>query len=170
METSTNVLQTVVRLYPKLQGIARRVADTAAGYEPEDVYQDMTLALVEREKQEPTFLEQKDAYILSHCSWNGRHKAAAGRVYGKYNEPENLKYELVSDKAAGPEDEAETRELLAGLKNVIEGLSLKDKKILSLLMIDYSPADIARRLNVSRSAICQRLQRIRKTLASAICA
>lgn len=168
MDTSTqaNVSQTVERLTPKLQAIAWRVADTGSRYEPEDVYQDMTLALVEQSDQEPAFLEQKDNYILSLCSWRGRNKAQSKRTYDKYNQPENFGFELISDRTAGPEEAIEMGEMFATLKNAIERLSVKDREILSLLVIDCTPAEISRKLGVTRSAISQRLSRIRRTLTA----
>lgn len=166
MDISTDVV--LERLAPRLSAIAWRVKDAAAGYGPEDAFQDMALSLVEKGVQEPAFLEQTDSFILSRCSWDGRNKAQSGRTYSKFNEPEDIGFELLSDRSAGPEDEAETRELMAGLKNAIERLGVKDREIIALLVIDCSPADIARKLGVSRSAISQRLQRIRTTLAGAL--
>jgi RNA polymerase sigma factor (sigma-70 family) len=89
-------------------------------------------------------------------------------VYSKYNKPENLEFELISDRSAGPEDVTEIREQMAGLEGAIERLSVKDKEILSLLVIDCTPAEISRKLGVTRSAISQRLHRIRRTLTTAI--
>jgi RNA polymerase sigma factor (sigma-70 family) len=165
MDTTENVLKTVERLSPRLQAIAWHVADELAGYRPEDAYQDMLLTLTEQARREPDFLEQKDAYILSKCSWEIRNKAESGRVYGKYVESEGEEFELLSDKMPGPEQAVEARELITSLRRVVDGLPVKDKMIVSLLVIDCTPAEIARRLKVSRSAICQRLQHVRKSLA-----
>jgi len=55
----------------KLRGAAHNLA-FELGTEPDDMEQEIVLAILERFASDPTFLDNKDAYVVSHGAWKAR--------------------------------------------------------------------------------------------------
>jgi len=58
----------IENLYPKID-IAARCLASRTGEDAEDLGQTMALAIIEQATETPTFLQQKDAFIVRYGSW-----------------------------------------------------------------------------------------------------
>ena len=67
-QTACNPLES---LLPRIKGAAHNIA-RQHNADPDDVEQEIVLAILERYAQEPTFLDQTPAYIVNHGVWRAR--------------------------------------------------------------------------------------------------
>jgi len=59
------------RLTPRIRGAAHNVA-RQYGADPDDVEQEIVLAILERYAENPDFLNQTPAYVVNHGAWRAR--------------------------------------------------------------------------------------------------
>ena len=173
----TNITERIEKLTSRLQFKAAAIANQVnTGTTPEDVFQHMVLALIERAKQAPEFAEQTDAYLMQYATWKAQNKVQANRTYTRYvgddgvivaedDGDEITEIELRSADTWTPEDafiKSETdKELLA----VLSSLSLENQKVVKMLYTGYTKAEIADSLKISRAAVSQRLKTISRRFA-----
>jgi RNA polymerase sigma factor (sigma-70 family) len=174
----TNITERIEKLTSRLQFKAAAIANQVnTGTTPEDVFQHMVLALIERAKQAPEFAEQTDAYLMQYATWKAQNKVQANRTYTRYvgddgvivaedDGDEITEIELRSADTWTPEDafiKSETdKELLA----VLSSLSVDNQKVVKMLFTGYSKAEIADSLKISRAAVSQRLKTISRQFAA----
>ncbi len=115
--------------------------------------------------------------ILTKARWIALSHKKTERIYTKYvgvetdataalnDDEEEIELDFTDELT--PEMEAEHLEMAAALEEAISTLDVTDQKIVRLLKDGFQPADIARKMAVSRSAISQRMSRIASIFASA---
>jgi len=115
--------------------------------------------------------------IFTKARWVALSHVRSERVYTKYvgsqseaevsyEEGDEEDVEVLFSDSLTPEVEAEHLEMAAALEVAIDSLDVTDQKIVRLLKDGFLPADIAKKLNVSRSAISQRMAKIAKQFAA----
>lgn len=131
---------------------------------PDDILGEMNLALMIRADQDPTFLDQKKAYIISHAVWRARHAATKNRRYT------NRRVDYVDDEADPLSYIADTADLDFGLdfQQALAGLSEKTKTIVLLLGQGYRKADIARIMKISAPNVGYHVKRARAHFTKAL--
>ncbi len=159
------------RLLKHLQHIAAHFGRDRM--EADDIYGEMLEAIVRLSSD-----EDSNSRILTRARWIALSHVKAQRIYTKHVGPqsdaevsfiENDEEEvecLFADETT-PEQEAEDLEKVAALEIAIATLDTTDQRIVRLLKDGFQPVDIARKLDVSRSAISQRMTRIARQLAAA---
>ncbi len=82
MNTDARLEATLTRLLPDLQAIAGYIISPE--YTRDDLVQVMSEKIIERAQKDPTFLDQKDSYILTFANWRGKVAAGYGYTYNRY--------------------------------------------------------------------------------------
>jgi RNA polymerase sigma factor (sigma-70 family) len=174
----TNINDRIEKLTSRLQLKAAVIANQLnTGTTPEDVFQHMVLALIERAKQTPEFAEQTDAYLMQFATWKAQNKVQANRTYTRYvgddgvivaedDGDEITQIELETAETWTPEDACVQSETEKELLAVLSSLSLENQKVVRMLYTGYSKAEIADSLKISRAAISQRLKTISRQFAA----
>ncbi len=122
--------------------------------------------------------DDSPARIFTKARWVALSHVRAERVYTKYVgsqseaevsfvEDDEEEVEVHFSDSVSPEQEVEQLEMAAALESAINSLpDVTDQKIVRLMKDGYLPADIAKKLDVSRSAISQRMAKIAKQFAA----
>lgn len=155
-------------LTPRMLTYARAIPP--GELEPDDLYQEMALAIVERSQKDPRFLEQQDAYVTQFGTWRAKHAAERGYRQAARTTPledgEADMYCLVSDPSEDPEEAAEQAEALDELVEMVLELTPENQSVVKLIYLGYSESEIATRLHISRPAVSQRKRTIARLLAA----
>ncbi len=167
------------RLTPKLLNTLEGMAFRYAGgnrHVADDIFSEMLEAIAHMDDEET---RQR---ILTKARWVALSHLKAERIYAHYvgTECEAAVTEPDDERDEEPEDADcvfadrfdvehydEQLELAASIELVIDTLEVTDQKIVRLLKDGFQPAEIARKLDVSRSAVSQRMTRIALTFAAA---
>jgi RNA polymerase sigma factor (sigma-70 family) len=147
----------------------------ASGLEPQDVKQNMVLAIIEQAEIEPDFLDQKPAYIFQKAVWKGAQRQIDyGVAYNKYvgdleRRTDKLEeyiepIELVVSEEPTPEQDALEKETLNHLLTAIRDLEEKDQTIIAMTYQGYKGKEIAKKLGVTSATISQHRKAIRLQL------
>ncbi len=166
---TATIASRIENLNRKLQGIAHKYQ--VPGMETDDVFQAMIEALLQHSTEDPAFVEQTDAYLCQYAKWQASHLLEKVQIYNKWVDEEKVSDDADDDDEFGfefitetPEDIVEEREARAEMIKVIATLPTENQKIIQLLSIGYTKAEIADELGVSRPAISQRLAAIKQAL------
>lgn len=157
-------------LYPHLTRISRHLASNDQN--PDDVYQVMNLGVLERASSDPSFLDQKDAYILYYAKCCAKHWIRSARRKAVNPLPEadcedteddsfDSVFFMMDDRAVDPEQKLILKETLERIKH----LEVSNQKLCVMIYLGYSQNEIAETLGVDKSAISHRKETIRLTLA-----
>ena len=159
--------QRIEALQSKIYSIARKFQ--LDDQSDEDIAHFMIERLLTRCAEDPAFVARDDGYWLRFANWMGFHLLHKTLTYNRNNlseEPTNedlpSPYELAVDFT--PDANPEIALDLAELRKVINSLPLHNRKLAAMLMIGYSKSEIAEAIGISRPAITQRLDTIRKQL------
>ena len=173
MNTEARLEAALVRLLPDLQAIAGYIISPE--YTRDDLVQVMSEKIIERARKDPTFLEQKDSYILTFATWRGKVAAGYGYTYNRYvgeeqvfvteDGEESSSFDYIPATDPSPEEMAEQREEMAMLVARMKGFNRHDTQIVSMLYVGYTRAEIARELGITKSAITQRISKIVQRIA-----
>ena len=71
-------------LAPQLQKKAAYLQHMSPSQTADDLYQEMVTALLDRMSKEPSFVDQKDGYLLQYADWAARKNGQADRTYRSY--------------------------------------------------------------------------------------
>lgn len=156
-----------------LQSIARRYAQD--GMEADDLFSEITEGVLTSCKP-----DDSQARIVTKARWIALSHLRTNRVYSKYvgsqydlecnlsKSDDGEQYEVdelfMADELS-PEDQLTEMELAAALEVAISQLSPTDQKIARMLRDGLQPVDIAKALDVSRSAISQRINKLAVSLS-----
>lgn len=154
-------------LTPRMLAYARTIQSPEL--DADDLYQEMALAIVERDQRDPAFLDQQDAYLTQYGTWQAKHAAEKSYSYhGHVTQLEDAAgmYCLLGDDPdADPVQAAETAETIDELLEMVQALDPKNQQVVRLLYCGYSESEIARELHISRPAVSQRKRTIARALA-----
>lgn len=158
--TGTNPLE-LEALMPRIKGAAHNIA-RQRGTDPDDVEQDIVLAILERYTQEPEFMDQTAAYIVQHGAWK-----ASGYVK-KSDRVED--HDVYADfgpavTATNPWKQVDLR---LDLQQVMAGLSERDQQIAVGLTEGYTPREIGPSLGISYRTVYNVCNRMRETVTMAL--
>lgn len=167
-------------LTPTLRRYARAVVEKAPDLEPDDLAQDMALALLEQQATHPT-QEVNDAY-LKRCAWFARSASLQKTfTYRRHavpletETPDGDEIPLLAEDQPALEDLAIEAERLAALRQifptlqvVLRRLSPPRQQIVTLIMLDMvGLGDLPRATGLSASAISHHKKSIRQCLEKA---
>ena len=173
MNTDARLEAALTRLLPDLQAIAGYIISPE--YTRDDLVQVMSEKIIERAQKDPTFLDQKDSYILTFATWRGKVAAGYGYTYNKYmgeeqviateDGEESSSFDYIPGSDPSPEEITVQREEMAMLVARMKGFNRHDVQIVSMLYVGYTRAEIARELGITKSAITQRISKIVQRIA-----
>lgn len=164
---TTSPTQRIEALQSKIFSIARKFQ--LNDQSDEDIAHYMIERLLTRCAEDPAFIARDDGYWLRFANWMGFHLLNKTLIYNRYNlgeEPtnEDLPDPLEQVIDLNPDTNPEIALELAELRKVINSLPLHNRKLAAMLMIGYTKSEIAEVIGISRPAITQRLDTIRKRL------
>lgn len=168
------IQERIAKLSNKLTLKAMYFASNGYEYTSDDLYQIMIEAMINHAQRNPEFAEKPDAYLLQYASWRAQQACRASRTYTIYQEPEayvisasgevESAFLFIPDNSEPVEDQLIHREELDALYSLA---SAKNKTILSMLFLGYTESEIADKLHISRSALCQRKYTLKKSIEKA---
>lgn len=173
MTTDTAVNARLVSLLPRIQKVAHYL-DTVPDVHYDDLVSNMCLRILERAKSIPTVLDQKDAYLVIDAFQNTMHLRESAHVYRKYNHQEMMVevedepvsfFETVASNDQNPEDALVYSEMADEIRERVRQLSPECVELIKFSISGLTDAQIAEATGVSKSAISQRRNTIRKALA-----
>jgi RNA polymerase sigma factor (sigma-70 family) len=170
---SQTLSERIETLTPHLRRIARQHAQDPM--QADDIFQHMAECILKQ--ADPT---DSNSRILTLATWRARNFVESEQVYLTYVSDEGVlqgqgdgdeeqdspfdTYQAPDQSVHGLESEVIEAEVSKQLQDLIAKLPTENKRLISLLSAGEKPADIARKLGVSRSAISQRLKSIRTWL------
>jgi len=184
-QPSSALNQRIEKLYPRLNRTAAHVfyGQPVPMVEQEDIAQEMALRIIERVNQLPGRLDQTDAYLMIDAVRCAGNRACSNEImYSKYVKPENALSKGNDDEDEDPvnweefyntsqpsiEDTIEKRMMLETIKKRVKELSPECQQLITFAIIGYSDTEIASKLGVSKAAISQRRDTIRRNLESVV--
>jgi RNA polymerase sigma factor (sigma-70 family) len=164
------------RLTPKLRSIAYRIAqgDPSGVLDPDDIFQEMAIVLLERSEKDPEFLNQKDAYILVTCAHNGgTHKVRSSRThyhhYAYTTESTDDAFDdiidLIPSREPSPEKQVIDLEEIRAISAAYLALTPENQQVVKLLYLGDRQTEVAAVMGITPAAISQRKQVIARTFA-----
>lgn len=165
-------------LFPRILATARIVYKTQPIQDLvqyDDIVQEMALRILERAEQIPDLNEQTDAYLMIDACRNAGYRICNKEItYLKYvgaetvvesdDESEISIFEIIPSQTADPEDALIQKEIADELRDRISTMSPECQQFIALAVQGYTDTEIARKLEVSKSAICQRHKTVSKHL------
>lgn len=154
--------------------------------DPEDVYQNMVLAIIEKAKKNPSFIAvrdgysetERDHYIINFAAWIAKNHIQKSRVYRKYvssieaseakTESDDAILDFVVDEteAKRPEKAIEHKESLDSIMQAIKALDEPNQMIVLMAFSGHTNKEIAAALHISAPAVSQRRNMIRQQVSS----
>ena len=163
--------QRIQSLTPRL--IAKSHFIPSDHLEPDDLQQEMFIALLEKAQAAPGFAEQKDAYLVRYATWMAKHAAERTWTYSSHVESQTLSlagedevFDNFSDDNADPAYLVEQSEELEEMLSRLQDLSPENRTVVKMIYLGYTESEIATELGISRPAVTQR----KRTIARAISA
>lgn len=145
----------LVDLYPKFRKIASVYANSTLD-EAEDIAQDMILACLEKQAENPEFLNQNESYILHQGRYQAWARLRDTKTFEKHayyvdmsDDDEELGYREFRD----PEDVLIEKEELEALVAAASDLSSQEKTVVSLVVSGLGTNQIAEKLGVTAAAV-----------------
>lgn len=168
----TSQQQRLISLQPYLKRIAHNLSYQYAGQSADDLLQAMNLYILESTEKDPSFLDQTDGYISRNAAWAARgytrsdHK---GINHGWHREAFSLDQENDNgiDNAERFADEQPDGDLAMDIRDVLETLTGKTRKVADLMMEGYRGEELAKRAGLrSNQAVYYYRGLIRRALDS----
>ena len=170
MNTSSTISETLTHLGKSLKRISEQFSSDA--HDAQDIYQAICEYILKYSS--PT---DSDSKILTMAKWAAQNHIRNQGVYNFYvGEESDLSHtededdadadtwEFIADRdARTPTEIAEQRETRKLIEAAIAELEPRYAKVVTLMLDGYSPAEISRKMGISRAAISQRMDRIRGT-------
>lgn len=144
----------------------------------DDLFQHMVEQLLTRQATEPTFFQQKDAYIIRYAQLRALDLMGKDTIYNQYHiadvddetapllpevtTPINVQLDFPRQHTPNPERITEMNDTLARL---LDALTPVQRATVQAMYLGYKPTEIAHTNGVSRAAISQQLTAIRERLA-----
>jgi RNA polymerase sigma factor (sigma-70 family) len=154
-------------LAPRLRRKASALQSGSPEHDADDLYQEMVLALLERAARSPAFADQADAYLLQYAEWTARHACEKSRTYtrivGEDDDPAGSRpttFDLLPAHEPSPEAACIHTEQIEALARAVSELAPRDQVIVKMIYLGHQEVDIARHLNVSKSAVSHRKRAI----------
>lgn len=153
-------------LAQRIRGAAYNVARRNDA-DPDDVEQEIYLAILERFEADPEFLDETDAYIVNHGAWKATDVLRGRRLRterdtatcyaGDGNDLRNDA--LTTDPWSDVNARLSTPDLAMLVSQVLAGLEDEtDQAIAKALMEGHKPAKIARQVGCSRRNVYYRME------------
>lgn len=175
---STEMKERTAELFPRILATARIVHNNQPVQglvEYDDIVQEMALRILERAEQIPDLNEQTNAYLMIDACRNAGYRMCNKEItYLKYVDAETVAdsddeseisiFEIIPSKSTDPEDALIQKEIADELRSRISTMSPECQQFIALAVQGYTDAEIARKLEVSKSAICQRRKTVSKHL------
>lgn len=166
---------TLENILPKVKQVALSFSngDPCRG---DDIFSQACLYIVGRgfENEKPAFILkqvawQAYAYCDSEKAYNRRvDTIKANSVVDRAGDDIYDYTEVLADNSTSVEDQIAEREQAEAIAEAVEALDPKAQQMIRLLRQGHSFAEIAAKLDVSRSAVSQKMDTIRKYLALAV--
>ena len=145
-------------LMARIRGAAHNIAFQYHA-DPDDVEQDIVLAILERYAGEPGFLQQTDAYIVNFGAWRARDML--GRQTRQHNRE-------IEDEPLGDDDGATVLEMVEvdswpevemgmAIRQALAGMDEQDRQICNGLAGGYSTREIAPAVGVCLKTVYNRM-------------
>lgn len=161
---------------PTLRRIAARYSHSPET--ADDLYQTMAENLISRAQKDPTFTEQKPAYIYRSAQLTALHALRSFSTYRKYCFPIDAQQtdtpscytsaNMLADPCPSPEKALIEAERAFGLLDALRQLAPRDRAIAKMIFDGYRPSQIAAKLNISRQVVSQRRAVIAKAARAAL--
>jgi DNA-binding NarL/FixJ family response regulator len=152
-------LHEITDLSPRIKGAAHNIA-RQRGDNPDDVEQDIILAILERYTQEPEFLDNTAAYIVQYGAWR-----ASGYVKMSDRIEDHDVYADVGP-AVTTANPWEQVSLKLAIEQAMAGLSERDQQIAAALSAGYKPHEIGTDLGISRRTVYYQMRQIAEALSA----
>lgn len=169
-----------MRLEEVLSKLEKRISQASyrySGYdlEPEDVRQNIILAIMEQADKDPEFLDQSPNYIYQAAVWRVRNNRKAIQTRNRYISPAPISamsingdddepmdiLEIYEDSTPNPEQETIETEKLNQIIQAIRSLDDTHRKIVSMIYAGYKGCEIAEDMGISPSRVSQHKSHIR---------
>lgn len=159
----------ILALEPKLRAIASRFGKDEM--DTDDVYSEILEGILMT--CEPEF---SDAMIVTKAKWIALDHINAYNTYGKYVSTEEaaatgqqpnedgIDFDIIDLSSGNPESILVEKETWTKVKRNFELLSPTLQTIIALLAKGYRPVEIAEKMDVSKSAVSQNINRIQNAL------
>ena len=167
---TASIAERIEALSPRLTQIAKQYASDPMA--ADDIFQHMVECILKQ--ADPA---DSNSRILTLAQWRARNYIQSEKVYLTYVSDEGVlqgqgdgdeeqesafdTYQAPDQSAHGVEDDVLDAEIAAQLQKLIDQLPVENQRLVTLLKAGNTPAEIARKLGVSRSAISQRIKQIR---------
>lgn len=160
--TNDAVLARIHEIDHHLNYIANRYAP-GTGQDPEDLRQSFVLTFLERQACDPSFIEQKNAFQLIAAKWQALHSVTKEDTYRRHVDIlEEDQLELIPGEGNNPEDLIIESESAEEILAIVEHLTSENQTVIRMIYLGYNESEIAQMLGISRPAVSQRKQTIRK--------
>jgi DNA-directed RNA polymerase specialized sigma24 family protein len=142
------------QLTPRIKGAAYNVA-TQYSVDPEDVEQEIILAILEEYTKDPTFLDQTDAYIVNKGVWAARNVLKHQAVQMWNHEVEDAETETGTPllDLIGEYDPWEAESLELALSEAYDELNPTDQGILSGMYAGLNRREIGKTVGLSHTTV-----------------
>ena len=139
-------------LTPKLQTLSQAFAPMTLDGDPEDIYQEMALTLLEREQTSPDFSDQTESYIVHAGRMRAWTLARDRQIFNRHNafvsddpESDDSWFDMFPGHEDDPEEALIRKQELAAIVGSMRLLSRREGEILSLVVVGVRASEISER-------------------------
>jgi DNA-binding NarL/FixJ family response regulator len=149
----------------RIKGAAYNVA-MQWNVEPDDVEQEIILAILEEYANDPDFLNQTDAYIVNRGAWMARNALKRMAVQEWNHEVDDAETEAGTPllDLVGEYNPWTTVDLEAALANAYDELSATDQGILSGMYAGLNRREIGQQVGLSHTSVNNHIPAIAQTV------
>ena len=165
-------------LAPRLQKKAAYLQHMSPSQTSDDLYQEMVMALLDRMSKEPSFVNQKDGYLLQYADWVARKNGQADRTYRSYVDAMPVMIgddgettailEFIASDTPTPEQMQVFAEDADALMSIVRDLSPENQTLVKMLYYGHEQVEIAKVLGITKGAVSQRKKTVARAIASRI--
>lgn len=140
--------------------------------ETDDIRQEMYLALLEKQQEDPTFFDNNDSYMAWYATWTAKNQAARNRSYdhriGRSTDTASFEYYHVDRGESDPAKIAENNENLNEILDVLQQMAPENMSVIRMIYLGYTNMEIAETLKVTPAAVSQRKKNITRKIRERI--
>ena len=154
-QTSSNPLE---NLLPRIKGAAHNIA-RQYNADPDDIEQEIVLAILERYAEAPDFLDHTPAYIVNHGAWRARDVLRRQLAHHELPAADLREEDAEPDKAAlFADDPWPAVSLGLAIEHALAPLSEQNRRIAHGLAAGYNPRQIGPKVGLSFRTVYTRIQ------------
>lgn len=168
--STSSIYERLDKLTPKIFAYSKFIHGPGLG--TDDIRQEMYLALLEKQQEDPTFFDNNDSYMAWYATWTAKNKAARSRRYDHRIEgstdTESFEYYHVDREKSDPAKIAENNENMTEILEALQQMASENVTVIKMVYLGYSNTEIAETLNVTPAAVSQRKKNITRKLRERI--